>query len=150
MVLLVVLLSLISIPVSAITEQEVRDFFLSTYNPQIDSLGKIPGFKSLFGNQMMQITIKDKPDGTILFELGATTNSDGLITEMTGTPEKPTLKLITDGKTIDMIKASSDPKKDIIDSIGSKIIIEGVDIVGAIKVTIMNIGLFFANLFGLA
>ena len=146
----VVLLSLISIPVSAITEQEVTDFFLNTYNPQIDSLGKIPGFTSLFGSQVMQIIIKDKPDGTVLFELNATTNSDGLITGISPSPAIPTLKLITDGETINQIKGSSDPKQYIIDSIGSKIIIEGVDIVGAIKVTIMNIGLFFANLFGLA
>jgi hypothetical protein len=40
MILTVVLLSLISVPVSAITEQEVTDFFLNTYNPQIGSLGK--------------------------------------------------------------------------------------------------------------
>lgn len=149
MILAVVLLSLISFPVSAITEQEVKDFFLNTYNPQIDALGKIPGFTSLFGSQAMQIIIKDKPGGTILFDLGATTNSEGLITDISGSPEKPTLKLTTDGETIDLIKKSSDPKQYIIDSIGSKIIIEGVDIAGSIRVTIMNVGLFFAKLFGL-
>jgi len=148
-IIFVVLLSLISVPVSAITEQEVKDFFLRTYNTEIGSLGKIPGFTSLFGSQEIQIIIKDKPGGSILFEMGATTNSDGFITRMSGSPGKPTLKLTTDGETIDLIEKSSDPKKYIIDSIGSKIIIEGVDIVGSIKVTIMNIGLFFANLFGL-
>ncbi len=149
MIVVVVLLSLISVPVSAITEQEVTDFFLNTYNPQIGSLGNIPGFTSLFGSQIMQIIIKDRPDGTILFELNATTNSDGLITNISASPAIPTLKLTTDGETINLIKESSDPKQYIIDSMGSKIIIEGIDIVGAIKVTIMNIGLFFAKLFGL-
>jgi hypothetical protein len=33
----------------------------------------------------------------------------------------------------------------ILDSIGNKIIIEGADVVGSIKVTIMNAGLFFAT-----
>ena len=149
-ILAVLLLSFFIIPVSAITEQEVKDFFLNTYNPQIDSLGKIPGFTSLFGSQVMHIIIKDKSGGTTQFELGAVTNSNGLITEInSGAPTNPTLKLITDVETINLIKQSNDPKQYIIDSIGSKIIIEGVDITGAIKVTIMNVGLFFAKLFGL-
>jgi hypothetical protein len=149
-ILVVVLLSLISFPVSAITEQEVEDFFLNTYNPQIDALSKIPGFTSLFGSQVINIIIKDKAGGTTQFELGAVTNSNGFFTEInSGIPINPTLKLITDGETINLIKQSNDPKQYIMDSIGSKIIIEGVDIVGAIKVTIMNVGLFFAKLFGL-
>jgi hypothetical protein len=36
-----------------------------------------------------------------------------------------------------------------LNAINSTIIIEGVDIVGGIKVTLMNVGLFFAKLFGL-
>lgn len=150
LILAVLLLSFIIVPVSAITEQEVKDFFLYTYNPQIDAIGKIPGFTSLFGGQLMHIIIKDKAGGTTQFELGAVTNSNGLITEInSGIPINPTLKLITDGETINLIKQSNDPKQYIIDSIESKIIIEGVDIAGSIRVTIMNVGLFFAKLFGL-
>jgi len=149
-ILAMVLLSFVVVPVSATTEQEVKDFFLNTYNPQIDALGKIPGFTSLFGGQVMHIIIKDKAGGTTQFELGAVTNSNGFLTEInSGIPINPTLKLTTDGETINLIKESNDPKQYIMDSIGSKIIIEGVDIVGAIKVTIMNVGLFFAKLFGL-
>jgi hypothetical protein len=150
MIVVVLMVSAVSIPVSAITEQEVKDFFLNTYNPQIESLGKIPGFTSLFGGQIMHIIIKDKPGGNIQFELNATTKPDGFIANIeNGAPEKPTLKLTTDSETIDSIKTSADPKQKIIDSIGSKIIIEGVDIIGGIKVTFMNVGLFFAKLFGL-
>jgi hypothetical protein len=150
MVIAVLILSAVSIPGSAITEQEVKDFFLNTYNPQIGSLGKIPGFTSLFGGQVMHIIINDKPGGTKQFELNAQTNPDGFITNIgSGAPDKPTLKLTTDSQTIESFKTAADPKQKIMDSIGSTIIIEGVDIVGAIKVTLMNVGLFFAKLFGL-
>lgn len=147
---IIVILSISVIPVSATTEQEVKDFFLNTYNPQIESLGKIPGFTSLFGSQVMHIVINDKPGGTKQFDLNAKTNPDGSIIKIeSGIPEKPTLKLTTDSETIESFKTASDPKGMIIDSIGKTIIIEGVDIVGAVKVTLMNIGLFFAKLFGL-
>ena len=150
MIVIVLIVSAVSIPVSAITEQEVKDFFLDTYNPQIESLGKIPGFTSLFGGQTIYIIINDKPGGTKQFELGAITNATGFITDLkSGVPEKPTLKLTTDAETIESFKTADDPKQKIMDSIGSTIIIEGVDIVGSIKVTLMNVGLFFAKLFGL-
>lgn len=150
MIFAVLIVSAVSIPVSAITEQEVKDFYWNTYNPQNENLKKIPGFTSLFGGQVIHIIINDIPGGTKQFELNAQTNPDGLILNIeSGAPENPTLKMTTDSQTIESFKTAADPKQKILDSIGSTIIIEGVDIVGAVKVTLMNIGLFFAKLFGL-
>ncbi|MCK4928857.1 MAG: hypothetical protein KAR76_03885, partial [Methanosarcinales archaeon] len=74
---------------SAITEDEAKHFFLNIYNPLLDHIVKdIPLINTVFGGQVIHIII-EKPEGNI--ELGAVTNSDGYITELSsGKPDNPT------------------------------------------------------------
>lgn len=136
-------------PVSAITEEEVKDFFLNTYNPNVgDIIPDLPLIRSVFGDQVIHIII-EKPDGNI--ELGATTNSDGFITDLkSGKPDGTTLRLISNEETVEKIKNSENPVSDTRDALTKgDITYEGVGIKMVVIVTVVKIAKFFAELFGI-
>ncbi len=135
-------------PASAITEEEIKDFFLNTYNPHVSEIiPDLPLIKSVFAEQVIHIIV-EKPDGTI--ELTATTDKEGFITDLeSGEPDSPTLRLISNEETLDRIRNSADPVGETQAAlISGDITYEGVGISMLIKVTIVQIAQFFASLFG--
>ena len=135
-------------PASAITEEEIKDFFLNTYNPHVSEIiPDLPLIKSVFAEQVIHIIV-EKPDGTI--ELTATTDQEGFITDLqSGEPDSPTLRLISNEETLDRIRNSADPVGETQAAlISGDITYEGVGISMLIKVTIVQIAQFFASLFG--
>ncbi|MDF1557124.1 MAG: hypothetical protein P1P80_02930 [ANME-2 cluster archaeon] len=148
-ILTILLVSLLCAPVaSAITEEEAMHFFLNIYNPLLDTIVKeIPLIDTVFGGQVIHIII-EKPEGDI--ELGAVTNSDGYITELTsGMPENPTLRLLSTEAVVDGIRASADPVEETKEALkNGDISYEGVGVKQEIAVTIVKVVFFFADLFG--
>ena len=136
-------------PASAITEEEIKDFFLNTYNPHVSEIiPDLPLIKSVFGGQVIHIIV-DKPDGNI--ELTAITDQEGFITDLqSGEPDSPTLRLISNEETLDRIRNSADPVGETQAAlISGDITYEGVGISMLIKVTIVQIAQFFASLLGI-
>jgi hypothetical protein len=148
-VLLMIAMASLSVTgLGAVTNNDVRDFLLNTYNPNINAINSnIPFVKSVFGGQVIDIIIKD-PSGNI--EMGAITDANGNITELSnGTPSNPTLRLISNTETIENIKNSADPFKATKDAIkAGDITYEGVGVVSTINVAILKLVMFFAKLFG--
>ena len=135
-------------PASAITEEEIKDFFLNTYNPNVSEIiPDLPLIKSVFAEQVIHIIV-EKPDGNI--ELTAITDQEGFITDLqSGEPDSPTLRLISNEETLDRIRNSADPVGETQAAlISGDITYEGVGISMLIKVTIVQIAQFFASLFG--
>ena len=136
-------------PASAITEEEIKDFFLNTYNPHVSEIiPDLPLIKSVFGGQVIHIIV-DKPDGNI--ELTAVTDQEGFITDLeSGEPDDPTLRLISNEETLDRIRNSADPVGETQAAlISGDISYKGVGISMVIKVTIVKIAQFFAGLLGI-
>ena len=145
----VVSASIIITPASAITEEEIKDFFLNTYNPHVSEIiPDLPLIKSVFGGQVIHIIV-EKPGGNI--ELTAVTDQEGFITDLeSGEPDNPTLILISNEETLDRIRNSADPVGETQDAlISGDITYKGVGISMQIKVTIVKIAQFFANLLGI-
>ena len=135
-------------PASAITEDEIKDFFLNTYNPNVNEIiPDLPLIKSVFAEQVIHIIV-EKTGGNI--ELTAITDQEGFITDLqSGEPANPTLRLISNEKTLDSIRNSADPVGETQDAlISGDITYEGVGISMLVEVTIVKIAQFFANLFG--
>ena len=135
-------------PASAITEDEIKDFFLNTYNPNVNEIiPDLPLIKSVFGGQVIHIIV-EKPGGNI--ELTAITDQEGFITDLeSGEPDNPTLRLISNEETLDRIGNSTDPVSETQDAlISGDIAYEGVGITMLVKVTIVKIAQFVATLFG--
>ncbi|MCX9083726.1 MAG: hypothetical protein OIN87_02885 [Candidatus Methanoperedens sp.] len=147
--LFTIVLTNIFVPaVSAITETEVQDFFLNTYNPQVNNIiPNIPLVKSVFGGQVIYIFISD-PNKNI--EMTAITDSNGYITDLkSGVPADPTLKLISNAATIDKIKSSPTPLNETKTAFANgDITYQGVGIVQSVKVAIVKLAEYFARLFG--
>lgn len=136
-------------PASAITEQEIEDFFLNMYNPHVSEIiPDLPLIKSVFAGQVIHIIV-EKPGGNI--ELTAVTNEEGFITDLeSGGPDNPTLRLISNEETLDRIRNSADPVGETQDAlINGDITYEGVGVTMLVKVTIVKVAQFFAGLFGL-
>ncbi len=136
-------------PASAITEEEIKDFFLNTYNPHVSEIiPDLPLIKSVFAEQVIHIIV-EKPDGTI--ELTAITDQEGFITDLqSGEPDDPTLRLISNEETLDRIRNSDDPVGETQAAlISGDITYEGVGISMLVKVTIVKIVQFFASLLGI-
>ncbi len=146
--LIIILLSFCCAPVaSALTEDEVKHFFLNIYNPHVDEIiPDIPLIGSVFGGQDIHIII-EKPGGNI--DLSAVTDPDGYITELeSGIPDNPTLRLISNEAVVQRIRNSGDPVAETNEAlISGDISYEGVGVIQEIKVTIVNIVQFFAELF---
>ena len=146
--LIIILLSVFCAPVaSALTEDEVKHFFLNIYNPHVDEIiPDIPLIKSVFGGPVIHIII-EKSDGNI--ELSAVTDPDGYITELeSGTPDNPTLRLISNEVVVQRIRNSDDPVAETNEAlISGDISYEGVGVKQEIGVTIVKIVYFFADLF---
>lgn len=135
-------------PASAITEKEIEDFFLNIYNPHVSKIiPEIPLIKSIFAGQVIHIII-EKPDENI--ELTAVTDQEGFITKLeSGKPGNPTLRLISNEKTLNRIRNSTDPASETQDAlISGDITYEGVGIKMLVIVTIVKIVQFFASLLG--
>jgi len=136
-------------PASAITEEEVKDFFLNMYNPHVSEIiPDLPLIKSVFAGQVIHIIV-EKPGGNI--ELTAITDQEGFITDLeSGEPDDPTLKLISNEETLDRIRNSADPVGETQDAlISGDITYEGVGITMLVTVTIVKIAQFFATMLGL-
>ena len=136
-------------PASAITEEEIKDFFLNTYNPHVSEIiPDLPLIKSVFGGQVIHIFV-DKPGGNI--ELTAITDQEGFITDLqSGEPDSPTLRLISNEETLDRIRNSADPVGETQAAlISGDITYEGVGISMLVTVTIVKIAQFFASLLGI-
>ncbi len=134
---------------SAITEEEIEDFFLNTHNPHVgEIIPDLPLIKSVFGGQVIHIIV-EKPGGNI--ELTAVIDQEGFITDLeSGEPENPTLRLISNEETLDRIKNSADPVGETQAAlISGDITYEGVGISMLITVTIVKIAQFFASLLGI-
>lgn len=146
--LIILLVSFFCAPVaSALTEDEVKHFFLNIYNPHVDEIiPEIPLIKSVFGGQVIHIII-EKPEENI--ELSAVTDPDGYITELeSGIPDNPTLRLISNEVVVQRIRNSDDPVAETNEALLSgDISYEGVGVIQEIKVTIVNVVQFFAELF---
>ncbi len=139
--------SIIITPVSAITEDEIKDFFLNTYNPNVNEIiPDLPLIKSVFAEQVIHIIV-EKDSGNI--ELTAITDQEGFITDLqSGEPDNPTLRLISNETTLDSIKNSADPVGETQDALNSgDITYEGVGVSMLVEVTIVKIAQFFANMF---
>ena len=135
-------------PASAITEEEIEDFFLNMYNPHVSEIiPNIPMIKSVFAGQVIHIIV-EKNGETI--ELTAITDEEGFITDLeSGEPENPTLRLISNEETLDGIRNSADPVGETQDALlNGDITYEGVGVTMLVKVTIVKIAQFFASLFG--
>jgi len=147
--LILLLVSISCVPVaSALTEDEAMHFFENIYNPLVDKLVQdIPLINTVFGGQNIHIIV-EKPGGDI--ELGAVTNSDGYITELTsGAPENPTLILTTTEAVVERIRVSDNPVEETKEAIKiGEITYEGVGVVESIGVTIVKVVIYFADLFG--
>ncbi len=144
----VVSASIIITPASAITEDEIKDFFLNTYNLHVSEIiPNLPLIKSVFAEQVIHIIV-EKPGENI--ELTAVTDQEGFITDLeSGEPDSPTLRLISNEETLDRIRNSADPVGETQAAlISGDIAYEGVGISMLIKVTIVKIVQFFASLFG--
>ncbi len=146
--LIIFLLSVFCAPVaSELTEDEVIHFFQNIYNPHVDEIiPDIPLIRSVFGGQDIHIII-EKPGGNI--DLSAVTDPDGYITELeSGTPDNPTLRIISNEAVVQRIRNSGDPVAETNEAfISGDISYEGVGVQQEIKVTIVNIVQFFAELF---
>ena len=146
--LIILLVSFFCAPVaSELTEDEVVHFFLNIYNPHVDEIiPEIPLVKSVFGGQVIHIII-EKPEGNI--ELSAVTDPYGYITELeSGTPDDPTLRIISNEAVVQRIRNSDDPVAETNEAfISGDITYEGVGVIQEIKVTIVNVVQFFAELF---
>ncbi|MCL7476164.1 MAG: hypothetical protein SCH39_11790 [Methanosarcinales archaeon] len=147
---IILLVSMSCVPVaSAITEDEAMHFFLNIYNPLLDKIVKdIPLIDTVFGGQVIHIVV-EKPEGNI--ELGAVTNSDGYITELTsGKPDNPTLRLISTEAVVEKVRASDDPVAETNKALkNGDIYYEGIGVKQEIGVTIVKVVFFFADLFGI-
>ncbi len=148
--LILLLVSISCVPVaSALTEEEAIHFFENIYNPLLDKLVKeIPLINTVFGGQTIHIIV-EKPGEDIV--LGAVTNSDGYITELTsGAPADSTLRLITTEAVVEEIRGSADPVAATNEALkNGDISYEGVGVKEAIGVTIVKVVFFFADLFGI-
>jgi hypothetical protein len=136
-------------PASAITEKEVNDFFLNTYNPHVSEIiPDLPLIKSVFAEQVIHIIV-EKPGGNI--ELTAITDQEGFITDLeSGEPDNPTLRLISNEETLERIRNSADPVGETQDAlISGDITYEGVGGSMLFKVAIVKIAQFFASLLGI-
>ena len=136
-------------PASAITEKEVKDFFLNTYNPHVSEIiPNLPLIKSVFAEQVIHIIV-EKPGGNI--ELTAITDQEGFITDLeSGEPGNPTLRLISNEETLERIRNSADPVGETQDAlISGDITYEGVGVSMLVKVAIIKVAQFFANLLGI-
>jgi len=135
-------------PASAITEEEIEDFFLNIYNPHVNEIiPNLPLIKSIFAEQVIHIIV-EKPGGNI--ELTAITDQEGFITDLeSGKPDNPTLRLISNEETLDRIRNSADPVGETQDAlISGDITYEGVGIAMLVTITIVKIVQFFATLLG--
>ena len=147
--LILLLVSMSCVPVaSALTEEEAMHFFENIYNPLVDKLVQDIPLITVFGDQTIHIIVQ-KPGGDIV--LGAVTNSDGYITELTsGAPENPTLILITTEAVVEEIRGSADPVAATNEALkNGDISYEGVGVKETIGVTIVKVVFFFADLFGI-
>ncbi|MCG7849610.1 MAG: hypothetical protein MIO93_10590 [ANME-2 cluster archaeon] len=148
--LILLLVSISCVPVaSALTEEEATHFFKNIYNPLVDKLVQdIPLINTVFGDQTIHIIVQ-KSGGDIV--LGAVTNSDGYITELTsGAPDNPTLILTTTEAVVEGIRGSADPVEETKEALkNGKITYEGVGVIESIGVTIVKVVFFFADLFGI-
>ncbi len=145
----VVSASTIITPASAITEDEIKDFFLNTYNPNVgEIIPNLPLIKSVFAEQVIHIIV-EKPGENI--ELTAVTDQEGFITDLeSGEPDDPTLRLISNEETLDRIRNSADPVGETQAAlISGDIAYEGVGISMLVTVTIVKIVQFFASLLGI-
>ncbi len=136
-------------PASAITEEEIKDFFLNTYNPHVSEIiPDLPLIKSVFAGQVIHIFV-EKAGGNI--ELTAVTDQEGFITDLqSGEPDSPTLRLISNEETLDRIRNSADPVGETQAAlISGDITYEGVGISMLVTVTIVKIAQFFASLLGI-
>jgi len=147
-ILSIILISFFCAPVaSALTEDEVKHFFLNIYNPHVDEIiPDIPLIKSVFGGQVIHITI-EKPGENI--ELSALTNPDGYINKLeSGKPDNSTLRLISNESVVQRIRNSDDPVTETNEALLSgDISYEGVGVIQEINVTIVKTVQFFAELF---
>jgi hypothetical protein len=146
--MLLALLIASTIPAAALTQEDAKHFLLDIYNPNVSKIiPDLPLIKNVFGNQIIHIIVT-KPGGNI--ELGAATNSEGYITNLTdGAPKDPTLRLKSDEATVDKIINSSDPVKETNEAFKSgKITYEGVSLGNIVIVAILKVVEFFARLFG--
>ncbi|MCK4937935.1 MAG: hypothetical protein KAR85_04975 [Methanosarcinales archaeon] len=147
--LTILLVSISCVPVaSALSDEEAMYFFENVYNPLVDNIVQdIPIVKSVFGNQTIHIII-EKSEGNIV--LGAVTDSDGYITELTsGIPNDSTLRLISTEAVVESIIGSADPVAATNEAlINGDITYEGVGVTQMIGVTIVKVVFFFADLFG--
>jgi hypothetical protein len=149
LLLFVVVSGSIVTPASAITEEEIKDFFLNMYNPHVEEIiPDLPLIKSVFAGQVIHIIVK-KPDENI--ELTAITDQEGFITDLeSGEPDNPTLILISNEETLDRIRNSADPVGETQDAlISGDITYKGVGISMLVTVTIVKIAQFFASMLGL-
>ncbi len=140
---------LLIVPASAITVEEAEHFLLDVYNPNVEKIiPDLPLVKDVFGGQVIHIII-EKEGGNI--EFGAITDSNGYITNLTrGEPSNPTMRLKSDEATIDRIINSDDPVKETKEALlAGKITYEGVTLINQIKVAIIKLVQWFAQLFGL-
>ncbi len=151
-VLALVLVSILitTVPAAAaITEADARHFLLDVYNPNAGKLSELPFVKGVFGNQIINVAI-DKPAGKI--ELIATTDSNGLITNLTsGKSNNATLWLRSDEATVEKIINSADPVKETQKEWGKGITwgtADKADLGLQIQSAILHIVEFFAKLFG--
>ncbi len=136
-------------PAVALTVEEAEHFLLDIYNPNVENIiPDLPLVKDVFGGQVIHIIIK-KEGGDI--EFGATTDSNGYITDLKrGAPSNPTMRLKSDEETVDKIVNSDDPVKETKEALlAGKITYEGVTLVNQIKVAIIKLVQWFAQLFGL-
>jgi hypothetical protein len=149
LLLFVVVSGSIVTPASAITEEEIKDFFLNMYNPHVEEIiPDLPLIKSVFAGQVIHIIV-EKPDENI--ELTAITDQEGFITDLeSGEPDNPTLILISNEETLDRIRNSADPVGETQDAlISGDITYKGVGISMLVTVTIVKIAQFFASMLGL-
>ena len=151
LLLLIVIGLNVTLVSAEVTEDDVSDFFLNTYNPNVDVIfPDIPLMMSVFGGQTIHIIIEDSQDSNANIEMTAITDSNAYITDLTsGPPENPTLRLRSDKATVERIKNSADPVGTTNAAfISGDITYEGVGFSSSIKVLMLKTVQFFAKLFG--
>lgn len=143
-----VVTSCFALPASAVTEDEVEMYLLSEYNAFISANPDVPFVASIFGDQVIHITITKTGED---IELAAVTDSDAYITEITsGEPEKPTLLVTSNEETIDKILSSEEPASETMSALNNgDITYKGVGVTNMIVVGVAKVGQFLANLLGL-
>lgn len=140
-----VVTSCFALPVSATTEDEVETYLLSEYNTFILANPDVPFVRSIFGEQVIHIIIT-KTGGDI--ELAAVTDSNAYITEIeSGGPDNPTLRVMSNDKTVDEIFNSDDLASETVNAFNNgDITYEGVGIKNMVVVGITKAAQFFVNI----